>query len=74
MNDMLVLKHISEKYQDKNGEVEALKDINLSIALKLADLFRSSGYTVVMTRETDISIGDQNIAFHHIRTSETDFR
>ncbi len=31
MNDMLVLKHISEKYQDKNGEVEALKDINLSI-------------------------------------------
>ena len=31
MNDMLVLKHISEKYQDKTGEVEALKDINLSI-------------------------------------------
>ena len=28
---MLVLKHISEKYQDKTGEVEALKDINLSI-------------------------------------------
>lgn len=31
MNDMLELKHIGEKYQDKNGEVEALKDINISI-------------------------------------------
>ena len=40
--------------QSSSGILE--KDINLSIALKLADLFRSSGYTVVMTRETDISI------------------
>ncbi len=31
MSDMLVLKDISEKYQDKNGEVEALKGINLSV-------------------------------------------
>lgn len=46
--------------QSSSGILE--KDINLSIALKLADLFRSSGYTVVMTRETDISIGDQNLS------------
>ncbi len=28
---MLFLRHIGEKYQDENGEVEALKDINLAV-------------------------------------------
>ena len=39
-----------------NGLLE--KDINLSIALKLRDMLRLSGYKVVMTREDDISIYD----------------
>lgn len=41
-----------------NGSVE--KDINLSIALKLRDVLKKAGYTVVMTRDTDISIHDEN--------------
>jgi N-acetylmuramoyl-L-alanine amidase len=40
----------------KSGIVE--KDINLSVALKLRELLRLSGYTVIMTRETDCSIHD----------------
>ena len=43
-----------------NGLLE--KDINLSIALKLRDMLRLSGYKVVMTREEDISIYDDTAA------------
>ena len=39
-----------------NGLLE--KDINLSIALKLRDMLKLSGYKVVMTREEDVSIYD----------------
>ncbi len=39
-----------------NGVSE--KDVNLDIALKLRDLLILSGYNVVMTRETDMSIYD----------------
>lgn len=46
--------------QSASGTLE--KDINLSIALKLRELFRSSGYTVVMTREEDVSIGNQELS------------
>lgn len=35
------------------------KDINLSIALKLRDLLTLNGFTVVMTREEDVSIHDK---------------
>jgi N-acetylmuramoyl-L-alanine amidase len=41
------------------GELE--KDINLAIALNLRDLLEFSGFTVVMTRETDVSIHDDGI-------------
>lgn len=41
-----------------NGLLE--KDINLSISLKLRDMLLSSGYTVVMTRDKDISIYDSS--------------
>ncbi len=41
-----------------NGVLE--KDINLDIALKLRDFLITSGYTVVMTRDTDISIYDSS--------------
>lgn len=41
-----------------NGVSE--KDVNLDIALKLRDLLTVSGYHVVMTRETDISIYDSS--------------
>lgn len=34
------------------------KDINLSIALKLKSILEERGYTVVMTREEDISLDD----------------
>lgn len=37
------------------------KDINLSISLILKALFEDSGYTVVMTREGDYSIGDDSL-------------
>lgn len=41
-----------------NGVSE--KDVNLDIALKLRDLLTLSGYNVVMTRETDVSIYDSS--------------
>lgn len=37
------------------------KDINLSICLIMRDLFQVSGFDVVMTRETDVSIHDEGI-------------
>lgn len=43
-----------------NGVLE--KDVNLDIALKLRDFLVSSGYTVVMTRDSDISIYDSSAA------------
>lgn len=39
-----------------NGLLE--KDINLSIALKLRDMLTISGYQVVMTRDSDVSVYD----------------
>lgn len=42
-----------------NGKLE--KDINLSILLKVRDMFRSFGYTVYVTRDSDISIHDKGI-------------
>lgn len=41
-----------------DGIVE--KDINLSIALKLRDLLKASGYEVIMTREKDQAIYDDD--------------
>ena len=41
-----------------DGVVE--KDINLSISLKLRDLLEASGYEVIMTRETDQAIYDDD--------------
>lgn len=41
-----------------NGTTE--KDINLAISLKLRDILTGAGYTVVMTRDTDISIHDED--------------
>lgn len=46
-----------------NGALE--KDINLSIALKLRDMLTASGFTVVMTREEDISIYDSSASTIH---------
>lgn len=37
------------------------KDINLDISLAMRDMFVASGFQVVMTRETDISIHDEDI-------------
>lgn len=37
------------------------KDINLDIALQLQKLLQISGYRVIMTRTTDISINDDNL-------------
>lgn len=36
------------------------KDVNLTIALKLRDFLRINGYTVIMTRESDMSIHDDS--------------
>ena len=41
-----------------NGVVE--KDINLSIALSLADMLRAAGFDVIMTRTEDVSIYDES--------------
>lgn len=46
-----------------SGTVE--KRINLEIALRLRDVFSRAGYTVIMTRDTDISIHDSTA--HTIR-------
>ena len=52
-----------------SGIVE--KDINLSIALKLRQLLTLSGYTVIMTRETDCSIHDPSAkTVRKIKTSD----
>ena len=42
-----------------NGELE--KDINLAIALNLRDILEFSGFAVITTRDTDISIHDAGI-------------
>ncbi|MBR5558658.1 MAG: N-acetylmuramoyl-L-alanine amidase [Oscillospiraceae bacterium] len=42
-----------------NGVIE--KDINLSLSLDLAEMFRVVGYQVVMTRTDDRSIHDQSV-------------
>lgn len=41
-----------------NGVVE--KNINLAIGIKLREFFRAAGYTVIMTREDDRSIHDDD--------------
>jgi N-acetylmuramoyl-L-alanine amidase len=41
------------------GELE--KDINLAIALNLRDLLEFSGFAVVLTRDTDVSIHDEGV-------------
>lgn len=38
------------------------KDINLSICLTMRDIFAISGFDVVMTRDTDISIHDEGVS------------
>ncbi|MCD7799766.1 MAG: N-acetylmuramoyl-L-alanine amidase [Ruminococcus sp.] len=43
----------------QDGTVE--KDINLNILLNLRDMLTASGYTVEVTRDTDISIHDKGI-------------
>ena len=45
-----------------NGIYE--KDVNLSIALFLADWLRSDGYEVVLTRSEDILLYDRNSNYH----------
>ncbi len=45
----------------KNGLAE--KDINLSIALKLKELLREKGVSVILTRETDVLLYDRNTDF-----------
>lgn len=40
------------------GEIE--KNINLSISLMLKELLEKNGYTVIMTRDTDISIHNED--------------
>ena len=42
-----------------NGVIE--KDINLSLSLDLADMFRFAGYQVVLTRTDDRSIHDDGV-------------
>lgn len=39
----------------------AEKDINLSIAMKLKSVFEQNGFNVITTRESDTSIGDNNL-------------
>lgn len=52
-----------------SGIVE--KNINLSIALKLRQLLTLSGYTVILTRETDCSIHDPSAkTVKEIKTSD----
>ena len=46
-----------------NGLLE--KDINLAIALKLRDMLKASGFEVVMTRESDVSIYDSSASTVH---------
>ncbi len=41
-----------------NGELE--KDINLQVALKLKDLLKADGISVIMTRENDEGLYDEN--------------
>ncbi len=38
------------------------KNINLEIALKLEEIFKNNGYNVIMTRETDVSLHENDNA------------
>lgn len=52
-----------------NGSKE--KDINLEIAVALKDILTVNGYKVVMTRESDISLHDENAkSIHQIKASD----
>lgn len=44
-----------------NGVFE--KDLNLSLSLDLAAMLRSSGYRVILTRETDTMLYDKNVDY-----------
>ncbi len=46
------------------------KDINLAVALDCADLLRVFGFTVEMTRQTDMSLGDASLKT--VRERKTD--
>lgn len=50
------------------------KDINLAIALDLQQLLQASGYHVVMTRTTDISISDNLDTVHERKVSDLNNR
>lgn len=53
-----------------NGVIE--KDINLSVALKLRDLFVANGFEVVMTREDDQILSDDGLtSIRKKKTSDT---
>lgn len=43
-----------------NGEME--KDINLNIALALAQILKQNNFEVILTRDADCSIGDQTLS------------
>lgn len=52
-----------------NGSIE--KDINLNIALALRDMLITNGYTVIMTRESDVALHDEKYKkIGQIKTSD----
>ena len=51
-----------------NGIVE--KDINLKIALKLKDIFKTSGYNVIMTRSSDKMINEGGNSLRERKVSD----
>ena len=57
---MIVADKLNFSYITDNQKRIVLKDINLSVPLKLRDLMTVCGYHTVMTRETDVSTADSD--------------
>ena len=51
----------SSPFFSQSGQTVLEKDLNLSIAEKLAALFRISGYNVIMTRESDVMLDAEGL-------------
>jgi len=53
-----------------SGSGDTEKEINLAISQKLKKVFEDNGYTVVMTRETDTSLGEDNGTIRKQKTQD----
>ena len=60
METIIEIKNVTKTFSGKDQNVEALKGINLEIAIKLKAVLEKRGFTVMMTREEDKGLYKDN--------------